>query len=327
MKTDLVIRRPAKDGVIAQLDKARTALAQARTIQQTKQIADAARAAKIYAQRQHMGDDLIGYAHAVQIEALAKLGGMLMETPKNEGKLKRGPVVPVGNRGEPATLAELGLSKKTSMMAQRLASLPVEIQTEIAERVKTLTEALRLQRRANAKAAPPLPDKIYSTFLADPPWWYGDSRLKLKGATGASAHYESMTIEQLCLLAIKGLAAKNAVLFLWVTSPLLAECWPVIEAWGFKYKASFVWDKQKHNFGHYNSARHEFLLVCTRGSYVPDPDIAAKIDSVQSIERGKHSEKPEKFYEIIETLYPHGRRLELFARKRRPGWDAWGDQV
>ena len=71
------------------------------------------------------------------------------------------------------------------------------------------------------------------------------------------------------------LAAPDAVLFLWVPSPLLADGWPLIAAWGFTYKASFVWDKVKHNYGHYNSVRHELLLIAPRGSCLPENHDAA----------------------------------------------------
>ena len=135
-----------------------------------------------------------------------------------------------------------------------------------------------------------------------------------------------MSIAELCALDIKGIVEDDAVLFLWVTSPLLAECWPVIEAWGFRYKTSFVWDKVRHNFGHYNSVRHELLLICTRGSCTPDDKTLH--DSVVTIERTeKHSEKPEEFRKMIDELYPLGKRIELFARKKVEGWDAYGDEV
>ena len=134
-----------------------------------------------------------------------------------------------------------------------------------------------------------------------------------------------MTIAELCAMDIKGIAGDDAVLFLWVTSPLLDECWPIIKAWGFNYKTSFVWDKVKHNFGHYNSVRHELLLVCTRGSCTPDAK--ELIDSVVEVERSKaHSGKPERFREIIDQLYPHGKRIELFARKNTKGWEAYGNE-
>ena len=86
-----------------------------------------------------------------------------------------------------------------------------------------------------------------------------------------------------------------------MTSPLIIRCAPIIEAWGFAYKASFVWDKVRHVMGHYNSVRHELLLICTRGSCTPDT--GKLLDSVVEIERsGKHSEKPQEFYSIIKSM-------------------------
>ena len=135
-----------------------------------------------------------------------------------------------------------------------------------------------------------------------------------------------MSIDELCALPVADMTEENAVLFLWTTSPLLEECFEVIRSWGFKYKTSFVWDKVKHNMGHYNSVRHELLLVCTKGSCTPD--VPKLFDSVVSVERtAKHSEKPEVFREMIDTLYTTGRKIELFARKTTPSWDTWGNQL
>lgn len=142
----------------------------------------------------------------------------------------------------------------------------------------------------------------------------------------AERHYPTMTVKAICDLPVKDMTDSNAVLFIWVTSPILPEVFKVITAWGFQYKSSFVWDKVKHNYGHYNSVRHEFLLIATRGSCTPD--VSRLFDSVQSVERtGEHSEKPEEFRTIIETLYPHGKKLELFARMKISGWDCWGNQL
>jgi N6-adenosine-specific RNA methylase IME4 len=139
-----------------------------------------------------------------------------------------------------------------------------------------------------------------------------------------------MTVKEICDLEIGDrkvaeIALDDAVLFLWVTSPILEESFEVIKAWGFKYKASFVWDKIKHNMGHYNSVRHEFLLICVRGSCQPDQN--QLFDSVQSIERTEHSAKPEEFRNIIQTLYPYGTRIELFARKKTAGWEVFGNDI
>ena len=136
-----------------------------------------------------------------------------------------------------------------------------------------------------------------------------------------------MTIHELCSLPVENLAESNAVLFLWVTSPMLEECFPVIRAWSFEYKASFIWDKVGHNVGHYNSVRHELLLICTRGSCLPD--VTKLYDSVQEIKKTKeHSKKPEEFRNIIDTIYAVGPRIELFRRGGAiDGWVMWGNEA
>lgn len=177
-------------------------------------------------------------------------------------------------------------------------------------------------RRSRGHDTTPI-EGIYRVVYADPPWDYGNKGLDDYGH--ADRHYKSMSIDELCAMPVAQHVEENAVLFLWVTSPLLDECWKIIEAWGFEYRTSFIWDKVKHNHGHYNSVRHELLLVCARGSCTPEiPDLH---DSVISIERGEHSEKPEYFAELIDKLYPSGNRIELFARRERKGWKVWGNEV
>lgn len=117
----------------------------------------------------------------------------------------------------------------------------------------------------------------------------------------------------------------DAVLFLWVTSPLLEESFDVVKAWGFEYKTSMVWDKVAHNVGHYVSVRHEFLLICTKGSYTPE--VKKLHDSVYEEERTGHSKKPEYFRELIDEIYPNAKRIEMFAREQHDGWDVWGNEA
>ncbi len=214
----------------------------------------------------------------------------------------------------------------TAKDVQKVARLEPEKQKAIIEKVlsgeaKSVVDARRLVKKETVKEVAP-PSGKYRVIYADPPWSYGDKLTE--GYGSAENHYPTMSIDELCALPVEGLADDNAVLFLWVTSPMLEDCFRVIRAWGFKYKASFVWDKVKHNMGHYNSVRHEFLLICTRGSCTPD--VPKLFDSVQSIERTEHSRKPEEFRQIIDTLYPHGKRIELFARRPAPGWEVWGNE-
>lgn len=205
-----------------------------------------------------------------------------------------------------------------------------EEQDKLAEKLssgeaKSLVDARRLVVKENMVEPEPLSTDIkYRVVYADPPWSYGNRLVEGYGA--AENHYPVMSIEELCDLPVDDMTEDNAVLFLWTTSPLLKESFEVIEAWGFEYKTSFVWDKVRHNMGHYNSVRHEFLLVCTKGECMPD--VQKLFDSVVVQERSKtHSEKPEIFREMIDTLYTHGKKIELFARKTVDGWETWGNQV
>lgn len=320
MSTDLIIRK---------VDQAKALLAECRDATDAKRVTDMAHAAEIYARRQKLSQDAIDYAHSVKIDAQTLLGEFLAGVVKNVGAVRG----KTGCKSKPVldstpTLAKLGITKGESFEAQHLAKLRRDAPSEhaaVRSGNKTFSEVRREIRAAEVRKAVVLPSAKYRVFYADPPWSYNDKCDD--GAIqsgGAEKHYPSMTIPELCALKIRDLAMADAVLFLWVTSPLLFECAPLIEAWGFRYKASFVWDKVKHNLGHYNSVRHEFLLVCTRGSCMPDTK--KLIDSVQSIERTTHSTKPEEFRNIIEELYPHGKKLEMFARKQSKGWETFGNE-
>ena len=185
--------------------------------------------------------------------------------------------------------------------------------------------------RGFQKAKPQPLKGTYRILYADPPCKYHG----LNGADEyghAARHYDCLDDQLLCEFRpdghrlVKELTDDNAVLFIWVPSPMLERSFPIIRAWGFQYKGSFVWDKVRHNIGFYNSVRHEFLLIATKGSC--RPDVSRLIDSVQRIERSaRHSEKPHQFYDIIESLYRYGRKLELFARSGRAGWDSVGNEV
>jgi N6-adenosine-specific RNA methylase IME4 len=221
----------------------------------------------------------------------------------------------------------LAISSLETEEAKRTAAAAIENGADVRGAVRA---ARKLDYNARIKAwEPKRLEGPYRIIYADVPWLYHQNQ-----AAGIAAdHYDPLDDDQLCNYrpgdgskTVKELTDKNAVLFFWVTAPMLERCFPIIEAWGFKYKTFFVWDKVKHNVGNYNSPRAELLLICTRGSCTPDT--GKLIDSVQTIERSdKHSEKPEEFYNIIDAMYDHGRKLELFSRKPRAGWDADGNEA
>jgi len=224
----------------------------------------------------------------------------------------------------------VGVSKNTMIRAQAVERHAPDLSAQVTAGDMSLNAAYREVQHRQKQQAPSLPTNKYRVWYADPPWEYGNA-----GVIGdsdnyghAARHYPTMSIAELCEMgpSIRERCESDAVLFLWVTSPLLEECFPVINAWGFQYKTSFIWDKVGHNFGHYNSVRHELLLVCTRGSCTPDDKTL--YDSVISIEKSRvHSEKPAEFRRMIDSLYTWGNRIELFARCAADGWDTWGNEA
>jgi N6-adenosine-specific RNA methylase IME4 len=166
-------------------------------------------------------------------------------------------------------------------------------------------------------------DKKYPVIYADPAWAYYYNTVTL--SRSVDRHYPTMSVEEIAALPVPDIATDDAVLFLWVTSAQLPVAFQIIEAWGFEYKSSMVWVKNKTGLGFYARNQHELLLIATRGEMrVPLPK--NRPASVVFSPRGKHSEKPVKFYKILEEMYPDLPKIELFARKKYPGWASWGNQ-
>jgi N6-adenosine-specific RNA methylase IME4 len=163
----------------------------------------------------------------------------------------------------------------------------------------------------------------FTVIYADPPWEYEHTKTDNRRIEN---HYPTMPLDAICALPVDSVAAADCVLFVWATSPKLAEAMRVIDAWGFTYRTSMVWVKDKIGMGYYARQRHELLLIATRGT-LPVPDPAVRPDSVVEAPRLEHSAKPHIFYSLIEAMYPDMPRLELFARNTRPGWTAWGNEV
>ncbi len=202
----------------------------------------------------------------------------------------------------------------------------VEKKEELNKKKELYNDRINSNSNSNFKVDIFNTKDTFRVIYADPPWSYNDKQNTHK-LGGAQKHYQTMSIKEISNLPINKITEKDSILFLWVTSPLLDVSFDVIKAWGFKYKTSFVWDKIKHNMGHYNSVRHEFLLVATKGSCTPDNK--KLYDSVQSIERNNnHSEKPIEFLDIIDNLYSYGNKLEMFSRKiKKNNWYGWGNEI
>jgi N6-adenosine-specific RNA methylase IME4 len=170
----------------------------------------------------------------------------------------------------------------------------------------------------NTVACPRAPRR-YSTILADPPW---ATRSQL-GEFGARRHYPLMSVDDIRRLRVTDLAADNAHLWLWVTNADWHEQLSVMEAWGFTYKSCLTWVKPYFRLGSYLRNQTEHLLLGVRGRL---PMEFRSQGSWFYAPVQEHSHKPEEQYAIIERCSP-GPYLELFARRTRPGWDVWGNEI
>ena len=167
--------------------------------------------------------------------------------------------------------------------------------------------------------------KHYPVIYADPPWKFGVHSEVTGREKSAENHYPTLDTDAICnvLAEAGGVAARDAVLFLWATNPMLPDALKVMAAWGFTYVHHWVWDKEVAGTGYWGRDRHELLLIGRRGSPAT-PLPGSQPETVHRARKGRHSAKPEWFAEQIERLYPGVPKIELFCRSPRPGWDVWG---
>jgi N6-adenosine-specific RNA methylase IME4 len=158
----------------------------------------------------------------------------------------------------------------------------------------------------------------YHTILADPPW-----DVQQLGERGAQAHYSLMSLEEITAMPIAELAADDAHLWLWVTNGTLRAGYDVMEAWGFTPRSPLTWVKPRLGLGTYLRNATEHLILGTRGR-APVNFKAQPTWMFAPLQ--EHSHKPEEQYAVIERI-SNGPYLELFARRRQPGWHVWGNQI
>ena len=164
------------------------------------------------------------------------------------------------------------------------------------------------------------PEGEFDVIYADPPWSYRDDG---NPRGGVAKHYDTMDIEDIKALDVP--AADDAVLYMWGTVTHVPEAIDVIQAWGFEHKSQAVWDKEHFGSGWWFRGQHELLYVATRGDVSPPPEHARR-SSVFRAPRGEHSAKPEAVRTHIEQAHPDARKLEMFARDGKVGWELWGDE-
>ena len=188
----------------------------------------------------------------------------------------------------------------------------------------------------------------YQVIEADPAWIW-KSYSKKGDSKSPNAHYETMTIDEICQLPVAELAAPNCALFLWGTWPTMPAPWKVLESWGFKYSGlawewlKFNQDTGKYAFGGGLGGTRKNLEPCIlgrRGSppllnrsqrdFIIDPVTGMELiddnGAILRAKRRRHSEKPVAAKERMELMFD-GPYVELFSRTDREGWDSWGKEA
>ncbi len=262
---------------------------------------------------------------------IAKLAGVSHDTVDK--------VKTIQKSGAPELIASVSRGDVSISAAADVATLPKAEQGEIVARgekeILAASKKIRTERAETRRADrikkiavisngnAPLPGDRFPVIYCDPPWRYDHAQSDTRVIEN---QYPTMDLKEIIGLPVADIAQDDCVLFLWATSPKLRDAFSILDAWGFQYKTCAVWDKQKIGMGYYFRQQHEILLVATKGS-LPTPEPSDRPPSVFSIQRGAHSAKPVEFHEAIEAMYPGLRKIELFARTPRHGWEAWGNQA
>lgn len=173
----------------------------------------------------------------------------------------------------------------------------------------------------------------YDLIVADPPWQQtkGGKKSVRPQSSGTELDYPVCSLEDIKshLRQASSLCEENSVLFLWTIDKYLFEAQQMAEELGYKLHARMIWNKVTGIPAAFTVRYgHEYLLYMYKGKFTPvDTAARGKVHTVFEERVKRHSQKPEISYQIIQQLYPNQRKLEMYARTERNGFDCWGNEV
>jgi N6-adenosine-specific RNA methylase IME4 len=192
-------------------------------------------------------------------------------------------------------------------------------------RVDGVFKRLRVAQQAEGirRETPSLPGNgPYRVIVADPPWSYS---LRAADASHRGiTPYPEMSIEQICAVDIASIAHDDCVLWLWTTNAHMRGAFDVLDAWGFEQKTILTWAKDRMGMGDWLRGQTEHCIMAVRGK--PTVVLTNQTTLLHGPVR-EHSQKPDEFYALVETLCPAPRYAYLFSREEREGWDMHGDEL
>lgn len=162
-------------------------------------------------------------------------------------------------------------------------------------------------------------------ILSDPPWQFNNVKTGGSLKSGAEAQYATMTPDEIAGIPVQAVTGSAAACFLWVPASLkFSHGGPVLAAWGFRYVGTVYWNKNRLGMGFWFRSQVEELLYGVRGDLKP---FRCQLPNLITAPAGKHSEKPAAFHRLIESATGSplsSTHLELFGRKKVPGWTVTG---
>jgi N6-adenosine-specific RNA methylase IME4 len=167
-----------------------------------------------------------------------------------------------------------------------------------------------------------------SIAVIDPPW-----KFKVYSPKGAkkSPKYTVEDVGDLSSLApsVLSVLARDAMAFVLVTGPFLAQGIRLLDAWGLKYKSALIWHKHRIGTGYHSRCNAEIVLIATRGKGIGVPPHGMRRPSVFTGRpwSNEHSAKPEALQDYIDGVWPAMTKVELFARRHREGWTCIGGDL
>lgn len=169
----------------------------------------------------------------------------------------------------------------------------------------------------------------FNTVVIDPPWPITMAgQFKSRHSRPTELPYETMTLDQIKALPINSLLNPGAHVYLWATNKTLRDAYAVLDAWGIRFHQVLVMTKPSGmtpSLGYIFGT--EFCLLAINGSPMQKFRKCGTLNHFsRPATKGGHSVKPDYFYSMVETM-SSGPYADIFSRKKRDGWELWGDEV
>lgn len=174
---------------------------------------------------------------------------------------------------------------------------------------------------------------LFDLILSDPAWKQskGGRKNSRPQSSGTELNYTTISLEEIEAIQkeVRDKSHENHILFMWTIDKYLHQSEQMLERLGYKLHARMIWNKVTGIPAAFTVRYgHEYLLYCYYGKLLPvAKEERGKIHTVFTEQVKRHSEKPEVSYQIIERLYPTATKIEMFCRKKRFGWTAWGNEI